>query len=126
VKDPEGRVVRLMPEAPSEPAARVPLDFSAPVGVFLKTWKPGDWNRFRIRSVGALPYLTTWINGEKISELDISRIKLANFDPKAMLDRIGRAGHIALDVHDHDVRMGGDRGAPGAVCRWRNIYVRTL
>jgi hypothetical protein len=125
-RDKEGRVTRLIPEAPSEPAARVPLDFAAPVGVFLKTWKPGDWNRFRIRSVGAMPYLTTWINGEKISELDVSKIKLANFDPKAMLDRIGRAGHIALEVRDNNARMGRDRWAPGAVCRWRNIYVRTL
>jgi len=125
-KDKDGRVTRLIPEAPSEPTARVPLDFAASVEVFLKTWKPGDWNRFRIRSVGALPYLTTWINGEKISELDTAQIKLPNFNPKAMLDRIGRAGHIALEVHDNDARMGNDRWAPGAVCRWRNLYVRTL
>jgi hypothetical protein len=125
-KGKDGRVTRLIPEGPSELTARVPLDFAAPVGVFLKAWKPGEWNRFRIRSVGALPYLTTWINGEKISELDISKIKLASFDPKATLDRIGRAGHIALEVHDNDARMGKDRWAPGAVCRWRNIYVRNL
>ncbi len=124
--DSDGRVVQLLPEAPSDPAFRVPLDFAAPVEVFLKAWKPGGWNRFRIRSVGALPHLTTWINGEKISELDVSKIKLASFAPKAMLGRIGRLGHIALKVYDNDARMGGDRWAPGAVCRWRNIYVRTL
>jgi hypothetical protein len=124
--DKHGRVVRLLPEAPSEPTSRVPLDFAAPIEVFLKAWKPGDWNRFRIRSVGALPRLTTWINGEKISELDISKIRLASFDPKAMLGRVGRSGHIALEVHDNDARLGRDRWAPGAVCRWRNIYVRTL
>ncbi len=122
----DGRVVRLLPEAPSESTSRVPLDFAAPIEIFLKAWKPGDWNRFRIRSVGALPRLTTWINGEKISELDISKIRLASFDPKAMLGRIGRSGHIALEVHDNDARMGAGRWAPGAVCRWRNIYVRTL
>lgn len=122
----DGRVTRLIPETPSEPTARVPLNFAAPVEVFLKAWKPGDWNRFRIRSVGALPYLTTWMNGEKISELDTAAIKLPNFDPKAMLERIGRSGHIALEVHDNDARMGKDRWAPGAACRWRNIYVRTL
>lgn len=125
-RDKNGRVLRLIPEEPSEPTARVPLDFAAPVEVFLKIWKPGDWNRFRIRSVGALPHLTTWINGEKISELDTAKIKLSNFDPKAMLERISRAGHIALEVHDNDARMGSDRWAPGAVCRWRNLYVRTL
>jgi len=125
-QDKDGRVVRLVPEAPSEPTARVPLDFAAPVGVFLNVWKPGDWNRFRIRSVGAVPILTTWINGEKISELDTGKIKLANFDPQAMLRRIGRAGHIALEVHDNDARMGKDRWGPGAVCRWRKIYVRNF
>jgi len=125
-KDKMGRVVRLIPEAPSEPTARIPLDFAAPVEVFLKTWKPGGWNQFRIRSVGEIPHLTTWINGEKISELDTARIKLPSFDPKAMLNRIGRAGHIALEVHDNDARMGNDRWAPGAVCRWRNIYIRKL
>jgi hypothetical protein len=119
-------VVRLIPETPSEPTARIPLDFAAPVEVFLKIWNPRGWNHFRIRSVGAFPHLTTWINGEKISELDTAKIKLANFDPKAMLDRIGRAGHIALEVHDNDARMGKDRWGPGAVCRWRNISIRKL
>lgn len=125
-RDKAGRVTRLIPEAPSEPTSRVPLDFAAPADVLMKVWKPGDWNRFRIRSVGALPYLTTWINGERISELDTAAIKLRNFDPKAMLERIGRSGHVALEVHNSDARMGKDRWAPGAVCRWRNIYVRTL
>jgi hypothetical protein len=124
-RDKDGRVVRLLPEEPSEPTARVPLDFAAPVEVFLKAWKPGGWNLFRIRSVGALPYLTTWINGEKIGELDTAKIKLPNYDPEAILRRIGRAGHIALEVHDND-RMGHDRWAPGAVCRWRNISIRKL
>ena len=124
-KDKDGRLVRLIAEQPSEPTSRVPLDFAAPVEIFLKTWKVGDWNQFRIRSVGAIPHLTTWINGEKISELDTAKIKLAGYDPKAMIDRIGRAGHIALEVHDND-RMGSDRWGPGLVCRWRNISIKTL
>lgn len=119
VKGADGRIQKLLPEASPQAKSRVPLDFAAPVGTFLKIWKPGDWNRFRIRSVGAIPNLTTWINGEKISELDTSKIKLPNFDPKAMLDRIGRAGHIALEVQENG-------WAPRAACRWRNIYVRTL
>jgi hypothetical protein len=124
-RDKDGRVVRLIAEQPSEPTARVPLDFAAPVEVFLKTWKPGDWNHFRIRSVGAAPFLTTWINGEKISELDTAKIKSPGYDPQAMLEKIGRAGHIALEVHDND-RMGADRWGPGCVCRWRNISLRRL
>jgi hypothetical protein len=125
-RDKDGRVVRLIAEQPSEPTARVPLDFAAPVEVFLKTWKPGGWNSFRIRSVGAMPYLTTWINGVKIAELDTAKIKLPNYDPKAVLERVGRAGHIALEVHNNDARLGNDRWAPGAVCRWRNISIKKL
>jgi hypothetical protein len=124
--DKDGRVVRLIPEIPSEPTARIHLDFAAPVEVFLKTWKPDGWNGFRIRCVGAIPHLTTWINGVKISELDTANIKLPDFDPKAMLAQIGRAGHIALEVHDNDPRMGKDRWGLGNVCRWRNISIRTL
>lgn len=114
----------LRPELPSAPPQRIPLDFAAPVDVFLRIWKTGDWNRFRIRSVGELPSLTTWINGEKISELDTRKVKLPEFDVKAILGRIGRTGHIALEVHGYDAQGGRDRGAPA--CRWRNIYIRTL
>jgi hypothetical protein len=123
--DKNGQVLRLIPEKPSEPTYRVPLDFAAPVEVFLKTWKPGGWNRFLIRSIGELPHLTTWINGEKISELDTAKIQAPGYDPKVILDRIGRKGHIALEVHDND-RMGSDRWGPGLVCRWRNISIKTL
>lgn len=103
--DPSGRVVKFLPEKPSEPTYRIPLDFAAPVETFLRVWKAGGWNQFRIRSVGELPRLTTWINGEKISELDTSRIQGPGFDPN---------------------RMGGDRWGAGLVCRWRNISTRTL
>jgi len=119
-----GHVEGLRPELPSAPPQRIPLDFAAPVDVFLRIWKTGDWNRFRIRSVGELPSLTTWINGEKISELDTRKVKLPEFDVKAILGRIGRTGHIALEVHGYDAQGGRDRGAPA--CRWRNIYIRTL
>jgi len=96
-KDENGRGLRLIPKAPSEPAARIPLDFAAPVEVFLKTWKPDAWNQFRFRCVGQLPHLTTWINGVKVSELFTANIKLPNFDPKSMLATIGRSDHIALE-----------------------------
>lgn len=124
--DKEGHVARLIPEKPSEPTLWVPLDFAAPVKVFLKAWKVNDWNQFRIRSVGALPYLTTWINGEKISELDTSKVEATGWDPKRVLERIGRAGHIALEVHNNDARLGLDRWGPGKVCRWRNISIKKL
>lgn len=130
-KDNEGRLARLIPEKPSEPFPgnhTVPLDFAAPASVFLGKWKLNDWNHFRIRSVGAIPHLTTWINGEKIAELDTAKMQAPGWDPKAMLERVGRTGHIALEVHSNGPgdKLGKDRWAPGAVCRWRNISIRTL
>ena len=130
-KDKDGRLVRLIPEKPSEPSRgnqTIPLDFAAPPETFLRVWKVDGWNQFRIRSVGALPRLTTWINGEKISELDTAKIQVPGYDAQAVLARIGRAGHISLEVHSNGANdpLGQDRWAPGAVCRWRNIFVREL
>jgi hypothetical protein len=130
-KDKDGRLVRLVPGPPQEPSRgnhTVPLDFAAPVETFLRIWKVGGWNRFRIRSVGELPQLTTWINGEKIAELDTAKMQSPGWEPKAVLDKIGRSGHLALEVHSNGPTdpLGKDRWAPGAVCRWRNISVKTL
>ncbi len=44
----------------------------------------------------------------------------------AVLRRLGNAGHIAFEVHDNDPRMGEERWAPNAACRWRNIRVTPL
>jgi hypothetical protein len=124
-------VVRLIPEKAVEPNKRnqtIPLDFAAPAEVFLRVWKPNDWNQFRIRSAGALPRLTTWINGEKICELDTAKIQSPGYDPQKVLETLGRTGHISLEVHSSgagDV-LGNDRWAPGAVCRWRNIFIKPL
>ena len=129
--DRDGRVVRLIPGKPEEPSKgnfTIPLDFAAPAETFLGIWKVNDWNQFRIRSVGALPRLTTWINGEKIAELDTAKIKAPGYTPQAVLEKIGRTGHIALEVHSNGLGdpLGQDRWAPGAVCRWRNIYIKPL
>jgi hypothetical protein len=129
--DKEGKVMRLIPGPAVEPAAgnfTVPLDYAAPVEEFLQNWKPGGWNTFRIRCTGEIPHLTTWINGLKVAELDTAKMKAPRWDPKAMLDQLGRAGHIALEVHSNGAndKLGKDRWAPGAVCRWRNINVKTL
>src|SRR5258708_40148503 len=77
------------------------LAYAAPVEEFLKTWKFGDWNSFKIRCEGELPYLTTWINGTKICELDTSKIKWPGFDKKEVQARLGSRGHIALEVHSN-------------------------
>ena len=104
------------------------LTYAAPVEEFLKTWKFGDWNTFRIRSEGELPRLTTWINGTKICEMDVSRIEWPGFDKKAAASLLGQRGHISVEVHSNGAgdRLGKDRWAPGAVCRWRNIFIKPL
>jgi hypothetical protein len=104
------------------------LSYAVAPEQFLKAWKFGDWNTFRIRCVGDLPHLTTWINGVKIAEFDADKTALPNFDKKAVMERLGRKGHISLEVHSNGPsdRLGKDRWAPGAVCRWRRVYIKEL
>lgn len=117
---------RLIPVRPAEPTKHVPLDFAASAQMFLKAWKMNDWNQFRIQCVGEMPHLTTWINGEKISEFDVAKVQPPDFDPKAIASLIGKPGHISFEVHNNDAFLGKLRWWPGAVCRWRNIAIKTL
>jgi hypothetical protein len=95
---------------------------------FAKVWRPNDWNHFRIRCVGRLPVITTWINGLQICELDATKITAPGYDADAVFSRIGRAGHIGFEVHDVNLKspLGQDRWATGAACRWRNIVITEL
>ncbi len=113
---------------PVTEAKRRLLTYAAPVEEFLQTWKFGDWNTFRIRCEGELPRLTTWINGTKICAMDVATIEWPGFDNKAVVSLLGRRGHISLEVHSNGPgdALGKDRWAPGAVCRWRNISIKTL
>lgn len=122
----ELRPERLIPVRPAEPTKHVPLEFAATSQVFLRAWKMNDWNQFRIRCVGELPRLTTWINGEKISDFDVAKVQPPDFDPQAIAKVIGKPGHIAFEVHNNDAFLGKLRWWPGAVSRWRNIQIRTL
>lgn len=130
-KGPDGKLVRLIPGPPEEPTTgnmTVPLDYAAPVEQFLRVWKTGGWNEFRIRCTGAIPQLTTWINGLKVAELDTAKMKAPKWNPEETLQKLGSTGHIALEVHSNgpNDKLGKDRWAPGAVCRWRNISIKTL
>jgi hypothetical protein len=130
-KDSDGHVAHLIPSPAAEPNrgnVTVPLDFAAPVETFLRVWKVGEWNQFRIRCTGALPHLITWINGEKIAELDTAKMQARGWNPEAVQQKLGRAGHIALEVHSNGPTdpLGKDRWAPGAVCRRRNISIKLL
>lgn len=100
--------------------------FAAPIEDFLKAWKPNDWNTIRIRSEGELPVIKTWINGVHIATFDTATLgeHVENFDAEAVVERLGRKGHIAFEVHDS--HSGRERWAPGAVCRWRNVRITEL
>ena len=104
------------------------LSYAAPVEEFLKIWKFGDWNTFKIRCEGQLPHLTTWINGTKICEMDVSRIQWPGFDKNAVASLLGRAGHISLEVHSNgpDDKLGKDRWAPARFAVRRNIFIKPL
>lgn len=100
-------------------------DFAAPLNEFLRIWKPNDWNEIKIRCTGRLPLIETWINGVPIAKLDTETLadSVPGYDAEAIFKRIGRDGHIGLEVHDSPTR---ERWAPGAKCRWRNVRIREL
>jgi hypothetical protein len=104
------------------------IDYAASFSDFAKVWHENDWNHFRIRCVGNLPTITTWVNGLKVFELDTSKIDTPGFNAAQVIERLGSAGHIAFEVHDVNPNnpLGQDRWAPGAVCRWRNINMTEL
>jgi hypothetical protein len=127
-KLPGFRVANLRAGQPEGNFTRVTPSFGATFEDFQKVWRGNDWNRFRIRCVGRLPVITTWINGTKICELDTATIQAKGYDAEDVARRLGRAGHIGFEVHDVDPKgpLGMDRWAPGAVCRWRKISIIEL
>ncbi|MBT2597563.1 family 16 glycoside hydrolase [Arthrobacter sp. ISL-72] len=89
-------------------------------------WRWDDWNELRVRCVGALPVITSWVNGLKVAEVHAATLQSPNYDPEAVLGVLGERGHIALEVHDNDAMFGEARWGKGAQCRWRNIRIKEL
>jgi hypothetical protein len=110
--------VNLMPSNRPE----ISPEFSATNEEFRRAWKMNDWNTFRIRVVGQLPRITTWINDVKICECDTAAIQHPDYDPAAVSALLGPRGHIAFEVHDGPP----ERWGLGRVTRWRDIYIREL
>ena len=131
-KDADGRVIGLAADDPAtsaEPVTQDKIDrlaYAADVEDFLSVWRFGDWNEVRIRCVGALPVITTWVNGLKIAELHTADLDSPDYDPAAVLNALGPRGHLALEVHDNDELFGDARWGVGAQCRWRNIRIKTI
>jgi len=131
-RDAAGTPVGLVEDNPAtslEPvteAKRAMLSYAAPAAEFLAAWRWGDWNEMSVQCVGAHPVLTSWVNGVRLCELDTGAISHPGYDREAVAALLGRAGPIALEVHDNDEVMGDERWAPGAAVRWRNLWVEHL
>jgi hypothetical protein len=133
VLDGEGRPTGLRADDPATSAEPVTpdkvarLSYAAKVEDFLNVWRWGDWNALRIRCVGgALPVITTWVNGLRIAEVDTATLQSPGYDAAAVAALLGERGHIAFEVHDHDSHFGEARWGSGAACRWRNIRIREV
>jgi len=124
-EQPDFRVANLRPGVLEPNVVKPTLSYGTTFAEFARVWRPNDWNAFRIRCVGRMPVVNTWINDLRIFELDTARIDIPGYDPEAIFERIGRTGHIGFEVHDNG-KMGRNRWAPGAVCRWRDIRIKTL
>jgi len=102
------------------------LRYACDADDFLRVWRWAEWNEVRIRCVGELPRITTWINGLLVAEIDTASISWPGFDAEMVSQTLGPAGHIALEVHDNDPVGGADRWGPESACRWRNIRLVDL
>ncbi len=98
------------------------MEFAATSEEFQRAWHMNDWNRFRIRVVGALPRITVWINDVKISECDTAVIQNPDYQPAEVQKLLGTTGHIAFEVHDGPAWRWG----VGNVSRWKNIFIKPL
>ncbi|WP_340318077.1 3-keto-disaccharide hydrolase [Rhizorhabdus argentea] len=131
-RDAQGCVIGLVADDPATstepvtPEKIARLSHAADVSSFLRVWRWDDWNSFRIRCVGALPVITTWINDLKIAEIDTATLVSPDYDPDAVRALLGDRGHIAFEVHDNDPIFGEARWGVGAKCRWRNIRITDL
>lgn len=85
-----------------------------------QAWRIGEWNTLRLRCEGKYPRVQTWINGAPICDFNGETCTLPSYDREEVLGRLGMKGSIGLQVH------GGKGWPKGAVCRWKNIRIKTL
>lgn len=129
--DEAGRAIGLRADDPATSVEPVTPDkvarlaHAASVEDFLGVWRWQDWNELRIRCVGgALPVITTWVNGLRVAQIDAAALQSPDYDPAAVAALLGDRGHIAFEVHDHDSHFGEARWGRDAACRWRSIRIR--
>ena len=118
--DDAGNLVSLSTR-PNEQYAASPLTHACTGEEWLAAWRINDWNTARVRVQGAIPIITTWINGTKVMEFDAATFEHSRYDRDEVAETLGSAGRIALQVHG-----GADRWPTGAATRWRNIRIRSI
>ncbi len=101
-------------------AAEVGLVSACTPEDWVKVWKVGDWNAVRVHCHGKYAHITTTINDLKICEFDGAAASTARYDKDMVVQQLGTAGSIAVQVH------GGKNWPTGAKCRWKNIRIRPL
>jgi len=132
IVDEHGNAVGLREEEPAESletwddAKRERLEFAATSAEFLRAWRWADWNELRVLCVGNRPRVTTWVNGQKIATIDLSRLVAPNYIAEDVESTLGARGHLALEVHENDPFLGPARWGADAACRWRNIRIREI
>jgi hypothetical protein len=129
--DEDDRPIRLVADDPAtsiEPLEGKAdlLDYGASVEEFLSTWRVNEWNELRIRVVGKSPSITTWVNDVKVATIDLAKLDVPNYNADEVAKVLGRAGRIALEVHDSDPMMGASRWGKDSACRWRNVRIREM
>lgn len=95
------------------------LDYGITADKWLAAWQLGEWNALRVRVVGQLPRITTWLNGVMVVDFNAATYHHPRFDAEEVAKIAPREGHIALQIHG-----GTQRWREGAKCRWRNIRVK--
>jgi hypothetical protein len=100
---------------------KLPKAFSIGGKRWCEIYKPDDWNKVRVLCKGGLyPKITTWINGEKITEFDGATFEHPNYDKGKVAKTLGEKGSIAVQIH------AGGSWPKGAKCRWKNIRIKEL
>jgi hypothetical protein len=103
-----------------KPAAEAGLAAACSPEEWVKAWKVNDWNTARIVCTGKYAHITVWINGQQVCVFDGANSTAAKYDKDKVVEQLGIAGSIAVQVH------GGKNWPAGAKCRWKNIQVRPL
>ena len=80
-----------------------------------KAWRREEWNTVRARITGTVPHITTWINGEMITDWT---------DTENHASGGAADGMIAIQMHYTDEKT--PRWVDAGFWRWRNIAVKEL